>query len=112
MTDLENLKQTSLHDMGVDALNIDFKHSTLTLQLGVYNEDTRSYDSLKLEFQGISDLNLGALDLSAGALTDLDVDSHTIIPQEAGHAIRFGLLTGHGQPGAEWSFTFEQVKIS
>ncbi|MBJ6109920.1 hypothetical protein JAO73_12930 [Hymenobacter sp. BT523] len=112
MTDFENLKQTTLHGMGVDALTVDFKRSALTLQLGIYNEDTRSYDTLTLAFQGVGELNLGPLDLSASALTELDIDTHTITPKGAAHAIRFQLLTGHGQAGTEWTFTFEQVKIS
>ena len=112
MNDLENLTQTSLHDMGVNAFTVDFQQRTLTLQLDVYNEDTRRYDTLKIDFQGISDFNLGPLQLTAKNFEHLDVYSHTVTKQGDVHAIHFGLLTGHGQPGTEWSFTFEQVTLS
>ncbi|MDO7847225.1 hypothetical protein Q5H92_12710 [Hymenobacter sp. M29] len=112
MTDLENLTQTSLHDMGINDLTIDFQYRRLTLQLSIYNEDTRGYDTLKLEFQGIGELNLGPLQLTAQTFEHLDVYSHTVTQRGNAHTIHFALLTGHGQPGTEWSFTFEQVKLS
>ena len=111
MTDLENLIQTSLHDMGVNDLTIDFQRRALTLKLSIYNEDTRSYDTLKLEFQGISDLNLSSLHLTTKTFRQLDVYAHTVTQQGDTNAIHFTLLTGHGQPSAEWSFTFEQIKL-
>lgn len=112
MTDLENLKQTSLHDMGVNSLAIDFQHRILTLRLSTYNEDTRGYDTLKLEFLGVSNLNLGPLELDGKGFDDLDVYTHTVTPAGDRHAIHFVLLTGFSRPGAEWSFTFEQVRLS
>lgn len=112
MTDLENLKQTSFHDMGINSLLVDFEHRLLTITLGVYNEDTRGYDDLKLEFLGISNLNLGPLELDGMGFDDLEVYSHTVTQAVDNHAIHFVLLTGFSRPSAEWSFTFEQVKLS
>ena len=112
MNDFEKLTQTSLHDMGVNALTVDFQKRTLTLQLDYYKEDTLIYDTLKLDFQGISDLNMRPLQLTAKNFEHLEMYRHTVPKQGDVHAIHFGLLTGHGQPGTEWSFTFEQVTLS
>ena len=112
MTDLENLKQASFHDMGVNSLAIDFELRLFTLVLDVYNEDTSDYDNLKLEFLGINNLNLGPLELATKGFDDLDVYTHTVTQAGEAHAIHFVLLTGTGRRGVEWSFTFEQVRLS
>ena len=98
--------------MGVNSLAIDFEHRLLTLVIDVYSEETRSYDNLKLEFLGINNLNLGPLDLAAKGFDALDVYTHTVTQAGEAHAIHFNLMTGFGRSGVEWSFTFEQVRLS
>ncbi|MBO2009065.1 hypothetical protein [Hymenobacter negativus] len=111
MTDVENLKQTSLHDMSVNSLNIDFEHRELTILLAVYNEVSQSYDELKLEFQGIDNLNLNPMSLTADGFNALEIYTHTVTQTIEELAIEFQLLTGRDQSGAIWSFSFERVRL-
>ena len=108
MTDLENLNNMSLHDMIVNSLAIDFQNRLLTLVLNAYNEDTCGYDNLKLEFLGINKLNLEPLELDAKGFEDFDVYTHTVTQTDDTHAVQFTLLTDHGRPSIELSFTLSK----
>ena len=112
MTDLETLKQTSLHDIGIDSLAIDFQSRQLTLKLGIYNEDDRTYDALTLSFQGINNLNLGLLELAANGFDALEIATHTVTHTSEFLAVNFLVLTGPGGLSVSWSFSFEDVRIS
>ena len=112
MTDLENLKQMSLHDTPVNSLALDFKRRQLVVCLVMYNEDSRSYDELRLDFQGIDNLNLTALALNTNGFEELEIYSHTVTETDKGRTIEFQLLTGRGQRGATWSFAFQGVSLA
>ena len=112
MTDLEQLKQLSLHDMSVNSLTIHFEHRQLIICLAVYNEETRSYNELRLDFQGIDNLRLDAMALDANGFDDLEIYTHTVTEIDKGSAVQFQLLTGHGQRGATWSFSFRHVGLA
>ena len=112
MTDLEKLKQTSFHDIGVDDLIIDFQHRRLALLLGFFNEDTRKFDAFKIDFQGIDNLSMNSLELSSKDFDALEIHSLTVTHTSGLLTVNFLMLTGHSRPSLALSFTFEEVRMS
>jgi hypothetical protein len=104
------LSSLEVHDSILKSLTLGFNSSYVAMEIDFFEEQTGEYVTNRLNFTGVSRINMVNLDVSAG---DIEIFSLEIQQGDLnGKRIIFQFLQGPGKPSATLEFVCKEAELT